>query len=81
MVNIQIRGPLAHITANRFTENEIASNPAARPSRPSVRLTALDVEVTTKIIIRGYSNPKSTTVSFKKGIDVTVLKLSHAGVL
>ena len=23
MVNIQIRGPLAHITANRFTENEI----------------------------------------------------------
>ena len=25
MVNIQIRGPLAHITANRFTENEITS--------------------------------------------------------
>ena len=25
MVNIQIRGPLAHITANRFTENEIKS--------------------------------------------------------
>ena len=25
MVNIQIRGPLAHITANRFTENEITN--------------------------------------------------------
>ena len=25
MVNIQIRGPLAHITANRLSENEITS--------------------------------------------------------
>ena len=33
------------------------------------------------MITNGYSNPKSTTVSLKKGSDVTVLKLSHAGVL
>ena len=36
------------ITPNTLTE--IANNPEASPSRPSVKLTALDVAETTKMI-------------------------------
>ena len=59
----------------------IAKSPDAKPSRPSVRLTAFDAPVTTSTIITGYSNPKSITVSLKKGTEVTVRKFSQAGVL
>ena len=46
------------------TVKQIANNPAANPSSPSVKLTALEDPVITKMIIRGYNKPKVNLIQY-----------------
>ena len=53
------------------------TGPMARPSKPSVRLTALDVPTITKTPKMIYTQPRSGEIFLKKGIVTRVLKSGY----
>ncbi len=50
------------------------TGPIARPSRPSVRLTAFEVPTMTRVAKNTYPQPISDDIFLKKGIVTLVLK-------